>query len=322
MKNLGKPEMKAIMREEQDGKCAISGKPLPEDVKLFDLDRHPLQGNKGGKYELGNVRAVLPQAHRDAHDNVPSGELGALRNTMREYRTWVKQRNQIANSFLAVKRQMGDMSDDTEGGYGILLEQAADYVKFFKKRAEKMVKAIEGNAIVDLILAQKGIGPIYAAEIITTLNPEIASTPSAFWAYVGYHGPSKDRYTKGEKGGGNKAFRSVMYNLGMNFIKNKNEYYEPLYRQRKAKTEVSEKLVYHKGKMANGKSTSGKEIPWCETTPGRRHLDALRWMNKQFLADLWHVWRKVLGLETKMLYAANHLGHTDIVDPKDRGWDY
>ena len=113
-----------------------------------------------------------------------------------------------------------------------------------------------------------------------------------------------------------------MYNLGMNFIKNKNEYYEPLYRQRKAKTEVSEKLVYHKGKMADGKSTSGKEIPWCETNPGRRHLDALRWMNKQFLADLWHVWRTVAGMETKVLYAANHLGHTDIVDPKDRGWEY
>jgi len=315
-----KDELKQRMYEEQEGLCAISGLPLPEDTKLFDLDRYPIPGSEGGKYEQGNVRALLPQAHRDIHDNRPSDELGVLRNIMREYRTWVAVRNKLDNHFLAYKRQMGELSGVTQGGFEILLKQAESHVKYFKEQGEKQVKRLGNMPIVKLLLAQIGISFIYTAEIVTTLDPAKADTPSAFWSYVGYAGASKDRYTKGEKGGGNKAFRSVMFNLGMNFLKNKNPYYEPLYRQRRAKTENSQALVFHKGKMANGKSTTGKEIPWSETNPGRRNLDALRWMNKQFLADLWRVWRQIEGLPVTELYAANHLGHTDIVLPEERGW--
>jgi len=314
-----KDELKQRMYEEQEGLCAISGLPLPEDVKLFDLDRI-VPGNKGGKYELGNVRAVLPQAHRDLHNNEPSDELTELRTTMREYRIWVAFRNKIRNQLLAYKRQMGELSGETQGGFEMMLKQAETHIKYFKKQGEKQVKRLGNMPIVKLLLAQIGISFIYTAEIVTTLDPAKASTPAAFWSYVGYAGASKDRYVKGEKGGGNKAFRSVMFNLGMNFLKNKNPYYEPLYRQRRAKMDTSQKLVFHKGKMANGKSTSGKEIPWSETNLGRRHLDALRWMLKQFLADLWRVWRQIEGLPVTELYCANHLGHTDIVLPEERGW--
>lgn len=314
-----KDELKQVMFEEQNGLRAISGLPLPDDVTLFDIDRYPLAGSDGGKYVLGNVRAVLPQAHRDIHENEPSDVLTELRTTMREYRTWIALRNKIANHFLAYKRRMGELSSTTQEGMKFLLTQTEAHLKHFKNQGEKQIKRVD-LPIVKALLGQKGIGPIYAAEIITTLDPTKASTPSAFWSYVGYAGPSKDRYTRGEKGGGNKAFRSVMFNLGMNFIKNKNEHYEPLYRQRRAKTESSQVLVFHKGKMANGKSTSGKEIPWSETNPGRRHLDAIRWMLKQFLADLWRIWREIEGLPVTDLYVANHLGHKGVVLPEERGW--
>ena len=128
-----KDDLKRIMREQQEGLCAITGLPLPEDTKLFDLDRYPIPGSNGGKYEPGNVRALLPQAHRDVHDNMPDDQLTELRMTMREYRTWVAIRNKLANHFLAYKRQMGELSGATQGGFDMMLKQAETHLKYFKK---------------------------------------------------------------------------------------------------------------------------------------------------------------------------------------------
>jgi hypothetical protein len=44
------------------------------------------------------------------------------------------------------------------------------------------------------------------------------------------------------------------------------------------------------------------------TTKGHRHNMAIRYMVKEFLADLWTIWRTLEGLETKPRYAEAKLG--------------
>ena len=311
---LSKEDLKVRKRTEQDGLCAITAEPLPEDVMLFDLDRI-IPGNQGGKYTLANTRAILPAAHRDFHGNEmrEETELLRLRQVMRDYRTVIKLRNGIANQERATQRRMVEPTKEITAMFGEMVFDAETHIAYYKKLCIRQLDRV-AHPMIPILLAHRGLGSIYAAEIITTLRIDVATYPSSFWKYVGWAGPSKDRYKKGEKGGGNKAFRSVLYNLGMNFLKNKNEFYAPIYYRRKLKMAENNSVVSHR---VNGVT---KDVAWKDVNPGRRHNDALRIMGKHFLADLWYVWREVEGLPTEKLYVEEVLKHTHIVNPKDRGW--
>ena len=62
-----KNEVKRLLRERQNGRCAITGLALPEDTSLFDAERI-VPKSQGGKYELENLRAVLPWARQAEHE--------------------------------------------------------------------------------------------------------------------------------------------------------------------------------------------------------------------------------------------------------------
>lgn len=55
-----------------------------------------------------------------------------------------------------------------------------------------------------------------------------------------------------------------------------------------------------------------------EWTLGRINNMALRYTAKMFLSHLWQVWREMEGLETRLPYPVEYLGHTTILDP----WDF
>ena len=207
------------------------------------------------------------------------------------------------------------MSGVGEEGLKLTLAPVEEHIGYFKKQVEKQVKRVR-LPIVAAMQSVKGIGPITVAEIITTLDIHKADYPSAFWKYVGYAGPSSERYEKGIKGGGNKHLRTVMYNAGMSLMKAKNVEYRAIYDRRKAKTEASERTTDH---QVNGRR---EPVAWKDMQPEHRHMDALRVMNKLWLAHLWQVWREIEGLPTPGPYVQDHLGHQDISDPREYGWEW
>jgi len=313
---MAKKKMKEAIREKQDGISSVSDAPLPEDTSLFDTHR-PVPKAEGGIYDE-STEVMLPTEHRDEHGNKPwldNPEMIALRAIMQDYRTCQKLRIKVHNHRLAVGRDMDVLTEDIENMFINVMAEIEPLEEHFKKAGEKQLRKIK-MPIVDLMMGIKGVGPIIAAEIVTLVDIQRARHASSLWKFVGFHTSAKDRYVKGVKGGGHKHLRSVMYILGACLMRAGNEDYTNVYYRRKAKTEKSEKTVMHK----NRRKDEYVETAWKDVNPGRRHNDAIRIMVKHFLADLWFVWRTLDGLPTTPLYVEEHLGHTGIIRPAERGW--
>lgn len=329
---MAKEQIKDKAAERQNGK-SLSGSDLPIDENgnlihsLIDTHR-PIQKQEGGDYRTQEIPIMLPTEHRDYHGNRPwleDPELIELRAIMEDYRTCVKLRVKINNHKLAIERGMDELTPEVDELFDVLMAEISEREKLFKKRAEKQLKKVD-MPIIPILMNIKGVGPISVAEIVTLVNIEKAQYPSSLWAFIGYHAPYDERYIPGQKGGGHKHLRSVMYNLGVSLLRAGNEDYREVYDRRKAKTENSLKEVRHvqREKGEGGKNNVVKKLTaWKDVNPGRRHNDALRVMNKHFLADLWFVWRTIEGLPTADLYVKEHLGHESaIIEPQKRGWKF
>jgi len=294
-------ELKELKIAEQGGVCAITGELLPADLSLVDIDRI-VPRTEGGKYVLDNVRVITAKAHALRHGNksIEEYDIVGLRTIMDEYRTWQKMRIKINNHFLAAQR-LDIVSDTTEAGFSEILSRAEDHEEYFKKEGVKHLKKMN-LPIIDAMRGVKGVGDITIAEVLSNVNIEKARHVSSLWAYVGYHGDSSNRHQKGVSGGGNKHLRSVMYNLGVGFLRCSNEHYEPLYRARRDYTDALES--------------------WDDKPKAQKHLDGIRYMLKHWLADLWYVWRTIEGLTTEPGYVTRLSDTHRWVLPSERGWNY
>ena len=320
---MSKEKLKDTAVELQNGR-SLSGEELPTDefgdliYPLVDTHR-PTPRAEGGIYTDENTKVMLPTEHRDLHGNTPwleDPQLIKLRAIMEDYRTCMKLRMKIDNHYLAVKRQMDEMTPEIAQMFEDVGAIIIDREKGFRNLIAKQLKEVD-HPMIDILQGIKGLGPITAAEIITIIDIRKARHVSSLWSFVGYAGNSKDRYVKGQKGGGHKHLRTVLYNLGSSFMRANNEDYRAVYDRRKEKTSNSEKTIQHK----STRSSQWTETAWKDVNPGRRHMDALRVMLKHFLADLWYVWREIEGLPASDLYVKEHLGHISaVVDPRERGW--
>lgn len=190
----------------------------------------------------------------------------------------------------------------------------------------------------------KGIGPTLGAKILARFDPRKAEHASSFWSYaglgtvpgerykcetctmvrawpVGYEvtgkhkalgkerqckgklvkiaGPedgvraAQPRPSRGQKSPYDQYAKKTLYLVGCSFIKAGEGPYEAYYRKHRARLEI--------------------ERPgWAD---GRKHLTALRIVEKLFLAHLWQIWREALGLPISDPYALAELGHTGFIDP-------
>ena len=286
-----------------------------DDLSMDD-EHHRIQKSKGGSRKPHNLTLVKATEHRDQHGNTPDRPttLEELKSLVEQRIRYIKTQVGLANKLTAMKRGMDELPEEEVSFYKDTFAHLDEHVKAIEKEIKRTVKNVN-LPIIDKLRDIKGIGDVYIAVLITALNPEKAPHVSSFWAYAGYHGYSKERYTKGTKGGGNKYFRTQLYKIAMNFLKNKNEYYEPVYRAEKERLENSE--VICKETQTGGKV---KEIPWKDATKNHRHLAAIRKMMKLFLSHLWLVWRELEGLEISEPYAMGKLGHTHIITPEECGW--
>jgi len=126
----------------------------------------------------------------------------------------------------------------------------------------------------------KGIGPILAGALISTIDIEQAQHASSVWQYAGLAPDQKRK--KGQKISWNPFLKMTCFKIGESFVKTKGEYrkiYETsrMFYDNKFPEEVKE----------------GKRVLY---TKGHRHAMARRRCVKLFLSDMWVVWRQKYDL--------------------------
>jgi len=174
----------------------------------------------------------------------------------------------------------------------------------------------------------KGIGPTMAAVILSEFDIHKARYPSSLWAYAGLDvaddgmGRSKrkehlvDReYTAAD--GTQKTKKAITYNpflrtkllgvLGVSFLRSGNERYRKYYDDYKLRMENHATW----GKKNDGKYTEVER----RASKARRHRQAIRYMMKMFLCDLYNQWRPMENLMVMPTYAEAKL---EIVHREER----
>lgn len=314
---MAKEELKRRITKTQNGSCALSNSPLPDETCLYDTDRIKPKA-EGGEYTDQNTRTVVPTEHMKRHNTlrVRTQTLEELKTVVDDRRQYVKLKVKIFNQLLAYKRYTDVPNLKTvEWLEGMLTNCSAEV----KDKSKKVLNCLTNvhDPLKDAALSVKSVGPMTVAHCLVYIDLEKARHASSVWAYAGLDKPKHERYTKGKSSGGNKTLRTALYTLAVSQVKGRGPYRE-IYDRVKAKLEISDKMVESKG-------TKGvKRIcAWKDTKPSHRHGAALRAIMKHFLADYWFVGRTLRGLDTSPCYAEAHLGATHrTIMPEERGWKY
>lgn len=146
-----------------------------------------------------------------------------------------------------------------------------------------------------------GVTPASAGKLLGRLDVTRADSPSAFWAYCGLATvarPEGGRMAQPSRDSDDT--KSLCHALGASLLR-ANGSYARAYREERDRL---------------GETRSG----W---PPQRRHLTALRKMEKLFLAHLWLVWREALGLPVTTPHENDSRAGTgpwDMVQPPRGRW--
>lgn len=312
---MSKKDLKNSISFEQAGLCDLSNAPLPIDPALIDTDRIEPKTN-GGIYTRDNTRVVVPTAHMERHGNLREREssLDELKSLFDDRVQMMKLLYKENNQLLAYERRTDNPHPETLKFLKAHLKPVEDRLGAIDKEINRAIKSYD-DPLVAVALKVPGLGPITVTALTVYIDLNKAATPSSLWRYCGLHTSSRERYTKGVAGGGNKTLRTVLWNTANSMIKSTKNPYRTVYDQVKSRLEISEKIV-------TSNTTQGKpaEVAWKDTKPCHRHGAALRAIMKHLLADYWMVGRTIKGLPTVPLYAEAMLGHTHIIDPVTRGW--
>ena len=314
---MSKTAIKNFVGPAQGNICALSGVPLTDDPSLLDVDRIN-ERFRGGEYTVDNTRVVTPLAHMERHGNLRERPewMDELKSMMDDRRQTMNLKQKMENQLLAYQRLTDVVNPDTVEFLKDSLEPVTKRLGRIDRQVEKHMRK-SPDPLVQAAMGVVGVGPVTLAGMTVYVDIEKAQSASALWKYVGLHAASHERYTKGESGGGNKTLRTMLYNMAVAMMKNRNCPYRLVYDRTKDKLSVSEKIT-------NSRNNQGKmvQVAWKDTMASHRHGAALRAMIKHFLADYWFVGRELNGLSTKLLYVEAQLGHTSIIQPEDRGWVY
>ena len=223
-----------------------------------------------------------------------------------------------------VSEALADIARGHNGGApGVLERSYARAAEEEEMLAGELRRAIEGHPAWRWLHQQRGIGHLLAARLLSRLDVTRAATPSAFWAYCGLATVAGNAYrcagcglevayptsyvvrpvhqARGSSGectgelvaletqasvrvaprrtasGGRGAYdahaRKSCYLIGISLLRCKSDY----------------RAHYAAERDRLAATRSG----W---TAKRRHLSALRRMEKAFLRDLWIAWRREVNL--------------------------
>lgn len=314
---MSKVTLKKAIAPTQDNLCALSGTPLPLNPSLIDTDRI-VERFRGGEYDLDNTRIVEPRAHMARHGNLREREdwMDHLKSLMDDRRQTMKLKQKMENQLYAYQRYTDEPNPDTEAFLQASLEPVQKRLDGIDRDVSKHMRRSD-DALVQAALAVPRVGPITMAGLTVYVDLDKAQSASSLWKYVGLHAASHERYQKGVTSGGNVVLRTMLWNMAVSMMKDRDCPYRIVYDRTKERLSVSEKVT-------KSRNTQGHLIDcaWKDTKPSHRHGAALRAVMKHFLADYWYVGRELRGLPTRPLYVAEKLGHDNIVQPQERGWKW
>mgnify|MGYP000259321451 CR=1 FL=1 len=285
------------------------------ETQLLDVHR-PIPKHLGGTYTPDNVVVLSPIEHMRIHGNlrIRNEQLERLKEMIDDRAQTIKLKNKIENQVRAYKRQTDHLSQDTLQWLLHILNEVKSKLRVQDGLVKSFVHTLD-DPLAKAALSVRAVGEMTVAYCLVYIDLEKARHVSSVWAYAGLHVPSKDRYKKGQSGGGNKRLRTQLYTLADSQVKHRGPY-RVIYDRVKERLSNSNKLVW-------SRTTRGvlKEMPWKETKPSHRDGAGKRAIMKHFLADWWYVGRTLMGLETHPMYAEAVLGNGHkAISPQERGW--
>ena len=269
----------------------------------YDIQKLRIQmGNR----IVGNFKAKLGQEPGESEEELGAEETKVLKLLRERYR-------KITDGVKTFPRQSTFKGDEVISDYTelCLLAQYVDLESEEARHFSRLGAILRDYPIFTEFLDKvKGIGPAMAGVIVSEIDITRAKYPSSLWAYAGLDVASdgKGRSRKKEHlverdytdKDGNPAKRvGITFNpflktkltgvLASSFLRSGNEQYVKIY------NDYKNRLVNHEAHK--------------EKTKGHRHNMAMRYMIKQFLVDLYRVWRALEGLEVAPDYNEAKLGH-------------
>ena len=237
-----------------------------------------------------------------------------------------------------------DRGDDEGGGSGqrALAEKWFEHFQELEKELDKDITAVVTELpFYEQISAVRGIGPLFAAQVMALIDIEKPQTVSALWRYAGYGlgdywadesgkiVAPKTGYQSQVNGNGEKQRVRVVADPEPDWtlvrVRDRNiKGWCSCYNKR---LKVILYNVAGSFMKAGGpyKDEYDRARDWYEHKHPewngmRKHRAAKRKMIKLFLSHLWERWRKFEGLPTREVYVKEVLGHTSISSPEDYGW--
>lgn len=208
-----------------------------------------------------------------------------------------KARIQFGNRLSAIER----MADNpAESDQAQLIERwTMRFTEMEMELDKDIAKIVKDEPIYRELSGIKGIGPMLGAKVISMIDIERDSSPSALWRYAGYGviDGQRERPTPGEKLHYNKRLKSTLYLVGSSFLKCNSPY----------------RRIYD-----NAKARYTQTKP--DWTKLHIHQAAMRKMIKLFLSHLWLRWRTLENLPTRSPYVHEVLEHDTVYEPHEFGW--
>lgn len=201
---------------------------------------------------------------------------------------------QIQEHRIALGNQLRAL-EESEQEYK-MIEWYFDQFHTIEKQIVKDVKkALKDHVMWKWLEDVKGIGPILAGGLLSTIEIEKADHASSVWKYAGLSvNPETgrgERRKKGEKISWNPFLKTVTWKIGESFVKVKGEYRQ-IY--------DTSKEFYQKKFPEEVKEKDSKRVLY---TKGHIHAMSKRRSVKLFLSHFWAEWRKREGLEVSVPFA-------------------
>ncbi len=219
-------------------------------------------------------------------------------------------RKQVQKLRIAEENRLWHLGEgrDTDTATGIArkmhtenLETLRELEKAYEDRMRRMVKYLRDDMpIIGHLLSVKGVGEVYAAELLSHIDIHKADTISALWRFCGYGvvDGKAERKVRGQKLSYCSRLKTVCYKIFTSWLRCRESPYKEYYFTQKARYEAT-------------------RPDW---TKGHIHLAAMRKTVKLFLAHLWLVWRNLENLPTRDPYVIEKMGHQTVLPPERFGW--
>lgn len=253
-------------------------------------EERAIPGEKPNKYERAIVsekprageRATSREKSKPQERPPPDGgepRWSPIRNLVDSY--YDIQRLRIAIG-LRLSRSPEEMAADEHET--LLFSLHRDLEKNERAFYRHLGEVAERHPLGTWLTEHRGIGPVLAANLLSTFDPERAPHVSSYWSFAGMYPGARLR--KGEKAKFSRQAKTLAWKIATSFLKSRNEGYRKIYDQAK------------------------KKYLDREWTKGHAHNAALRIVAKEFLRHFWVVSREAVDLPTDEPYVIAVLGHT------------